>query len=95
MNYIAQKNTNDFLVCLPLRLAIRTHIYDAQTIEQFGDEHGHGLMHAQKEINLTYRKAGCDVRSLHEIGVKSMRRRKDGLFDVILMSDPPIDATGP
>lgn len=83
MNYPTQKNTNDFLVCLALKLAIRTHIFDVDSIARFVEEHGQPLIHAQKEINLSYRKAGDDVRSLDELGVKSMRRRKDGLFDLV------------
>ena len=69
-------------MCLPLKLAIRTHIFDIESIGRFAQEHGQLLTHAQKEINPTYRKAGDNVRSLDEIGVKSMRQRKDGLFDL-------------
>jgi hypothetical protein len=84
VKYPAQKNANDFLVCLPLKLAIRTHIFDVQTIERFGDDFGYenqgALLHAQRLINPAYRVAGSDVRSLEEIGIKSLRPRKDGLF---------------
>lgn len=92
MTYPVQKNANDYLVCLPLKLAIRTHIFDAPAITKFGDEFGWGnqgaLVHAQKSVNIDYRKAGNDVQSLDEIGVKSLRPRKNGLFDVAMKVVP-------